>query len=195
MSNGNTTRLVTAPAHTVKPGDILIGTAGNSVIRQIVTQVRRGGRVVLDFRGPAGSNYVALEPGDTVTLDTRKDEPLTPENYGATLYEGSPCYYAPPVTGGYIAARVIALDLEARTVDLQITSTRPPSGYTRGEIVRGLPYSRVACRGAVRVSRQVPGMKYELFRPRFSARWIDYLTPAAVAAAAPATPDTLNTEG
>jgi hypothetical protein len=136
---------------------------------------------------------VALEPGDTVTLDTRKDEPLTPENYAATIYEGTPCYFHPRVTGGYIAARVTALDLETKTVNLQITSTRPPSGYTRGEIIYGLPYSAVACRGAVRVSRQVPGMKYELYRPRFSARWVDYLTPAAVARAVPATPNTPNT--
>lgn len=187
MSNGNNTRLYTAPANTVKPGDILIGTAGNTVIRQRVTGVQHGpSKTVINYRGMRGSDYVALDSSHTATLDTRKDEPLTPENYGATLYENSKCHYHPPVTGGYIAARVVTLDLESKTATLQITSTRPPSGYTRGELIRDVPFNDVACREAVRVSRQRPGYLYELYRPRFSARWIDYLTPAAVTRATPA---------
>lgn len=161
----------------IKAGDVLISTSGANAFRNVITQVRHtvgSSRYVFHYLGMNGADYVALDAPDALIIDSRAYDVMTPDNYSATLYEGQLALYR-PLYGGYVKVRILAINLEAKTANLEVTATRDAL-YKRGYVLHDVSFNRIAHRGALRTSRQRPGTQYELFRPRFSKRWIDYPT-------------------
>lgn len=175
-------RFETRAIESIKVGDVIVSTGANCATRNLVTQVRHtmgSTRYVFDYFGMAGADYVALDAPNALTVDTNTHDVMTPDNFSATLYEGQLALYR-QFLGGYIKVRILAINLEDKTAKLEVTATRDTGIFHRGYLLHDVPFSRIACREALRRSRQRPGTQYELFRPRFSARWIDYPTSKSV---------------
>lgn len=166
----------------IKAGDVLISTSGSSAIRNIITQVRHtvgSSRYVFHYLGMSGADYVAVDAPDSLIIDSRPYDVMTPDNFSATLYEGQLALYR-QFLGGYVKVRILTLNLEDKTATLEVTATGNAGIFKRGYVLHDVTFNRVTHRDALRSSRQRPGTKYELFRPRFSARWIDYPTARGV---------------
>lgn len=87
-------------------------------------------------------------------------------NQHRTVYAGQLVWFVPPVTGGKVAARLISINIEAKTLEIEITATRN-NMYRKGERVFGLPFTRVFSRSVT---------KAHWFKPRFSFYWVDIPT-------------------
>jgi hypothetical protein len=91
---------------------------------------------------------------------------VTDEESAKTVYGGQLVWYVPPVTGGKIAARLISIDIEEKTVELEITATKR-YGYPRGSREFHVPFTRVFSRTVTKALWTTP---------RFSFYWVDYPT-------------------
>lgn len=91
---------------------------------------------------------------------------VTWEEATKSVYAGQLVWFVPGVTGGKVAARLISIDIEEKTVELEITATRN-NLYRRGSREFHVPFTRV-------FSRTVT--KAYWFTPRFSFYWVDYPT-------------------
>lgn len=83
-----------------------------------------------------------------------------PMEAAKTIYSGDLVWFVPRVTGGKVAARVLDINLEAKSCKLEITATRN-SRYARGSLEYDVPFTSVFRRG-----------RWDT--PRFSLRWLDY---------------------
>jgi hypothetical protein len=92
---------------------------------------------------------------------------VTPEDSARTVYAGQLVWFVPRVTGGKVAARVISIDIESKTVELEITATKR-YGYPRGSREFHVPFTSVFKRSTV--------SKHYWPTPRFSFYWVDYPT-------------------
>jgi hypothetical protein len=165
----------------IKVGDVLISTSAEYAYRSVITQVRHtvgSTRYVFHYLGMKGADYVAVDAPNAFIIDSRPYDVMTPDNYGATLYEGQLALYR-SLTGGFIKVRILSINLESKSATLEVTATGNRT-YKRGYVLHDVTFNRVAHRDALRASRQRPGTQYELFRPRFSARWIDYPTARGI---------------
>lgn len=90
--------------------------------------------------------------------------PLSADEYKRTVYPGALVWFTPPVTGGKVAARLISIDLEQKTCEIEITATRN-SIWIRGSREFHIPFTRVFSRNVT---------KAYWFKPRFSLQWLDY---------------------
>ena len=95
-------------------------------------------------------------------------EPLerTADEYRRTVYPGELVWMITPVRGGKVACRLISIDLENKTCELEITATKD-SVYPKGSREFHVPFTRVFKRTVT---------KYDWFKPRFSIQWVDYPT-------------------
>lgn len=87
-------------------------------------------------------------------------------NQHRTIYSGQLVWFVPRVTGGKVAARLISINIEEKTVELEITATGS-NLYRKGSREFHIPFSQV-------FSRTVT--KRLWFKPRFSFYWVDYPT-------------------
>lgn len=85
-------------------------------------------------------------------------------NQHRTVYAGQLVWYVPRVTGGKVAARLIHVDIEKKTLELEVTATKN-SLYRKGERLFGIPFTSVFSRTAT---------KNLWVTPRFSFYWVDY---------------------
>jgi hypothetical protein len=83
-----------------------------------------------------------------------------PMEAAKTVYAGNLVWFTPRVTGGKVAARVLDINLEAKTCKLEITATGSKY-YARGTVEYAVPFSCIFKRG-----------RWDT--PRFSLRWLDY---------------------
>lgn len=79
-----------------------------------------------------------------------------------TVYAGELVWYLPKPSGGKLATRLISINLDESTVELEVTATGNRL-YRRGERLTGVPFTRVVKR-----------TRWDT--PRFSLRWLDYPT-------------------
>lgn len=101
-------------------------------------------------------------------IDRHSVVPLerTADEYSRTVYEGDLVWFTPPVTGGKVAARLIHINFEEKTVEIEITATGNRV-WLRGTREFHIPFTRVYSRNVT---------KNLWFKSRFSKRWVDYPT-------------------
>lgn len=163
-------------AKDIREGDVIVISAANHAERAAVVHIQRGSYVVLSYRTASRTirgAYTRLEPTDSVTVDTLPYPVPTALELERTLYSGSLAYRI--TDSGYMAVRILDINLERGTADIEVTARKPAAGYSTGEVEHSVPFSSLAHRGAV--YREAYAYR-ELYRPRFSARYIDYLGTA-----------------
>ena len=67
---------------------------------------------------------------------------LTTEQIARTVYPQQLVWFTPPVTGGKVACRLISIDLEEKTCELEVTATGS-NLYRRGSREFHVPFTRV----------------------------------------------------